>query len=87
MEWLHGIIKFDRQLFLYLNGFYSDFGDTLMFFVTRKETWLPLYLILLFFIIKTYRNKAFLIVLILLIGLVVSDQLAGVLRCLLEADI
>lgn len=80
MEWLHSIIEIDRQLFLYLNGFYSDFRDTLMFFITRKESWLPLYLVIIFFIFKTYRAKGFAIVLILLAGIVVSDQVAGVVK-------
>ena len=80
MEWLDGILKADRQLFVFLNSFYSDFGDTFMFFVTRKETWLLFYLILLFYIFKTYRSKGFLIVLFLVAGIVLSDQLSGVIK-------
>jgi len=78
MEWFQGILDIDRHLFLFLNGFFSDFCDTFMFFVTRKETWLPLYLIILFYVFKTYYDKGFLIVFFLLAGLILSDQLAGI---------
>jgi undecaprenyl-diphosphatase len=80
MEWFQGILDVDRNLFLFLNRFFSDFCDTLMFFVTRKETWLPLYLIILFYIFKTYRNKGFLLLFFLLAGLILSDQLSGVVK-------
>lgn len=80
MGWLQSLIENDKQLFLFLNGFYSKFLDTLMFFITRKETWLPLYLILIYYIFKTYRSKGFIIILFLLIGMVVSDQLSVVIK-------
>ncbi|NQU85131.1 MAG: phosphatase PAP2 family protein [Mariniphaga sp.] len=80
MELFQGILEIDRQLFLFLNGFFNDFRDTLMFFITRKETWLPLYLIILFYVFKTFRSKGVIIIIFLLIGLVVSDQLSGIIK-------
>ncbi|MBN1819932.1 MAG: phosphatase PAP2 family protein [Prolixibacteraceae bacterium] len=80
MEWLNGIINIDKELFLFLNGFYNDFRDTFYFFVTRKESWLPLYLIVVFYLFKTYRNKGFIILIFLLIGVVLSDQLSGIIK-------
>jgi undecaprenyl-diphosphatase len=80
MGWLHGILESDKKLFLFLNGFYSDFGDTLMFFITRKETWIPLYLILIWYIFKNYRSKGYIIILFMILGVVVSDQLANVIK-------
>jgi undecaprenyl-diphosphatase len=80
MGFFQGIIEADKQLFMYLNGFYNSFFDTLMFFITRKETWLPLYLVLVWFIFKTYRSKGYVIVLFLLIGLIASDQLSGLIK-------
>ncbi|MCF6333004.1 MAG: phosphatase PAP2 family protein [Draconibacterium sp.] len=76
MEWLHNILSFDKELFLYLNSFYNGFFDTIMLMVTRKETWIPLYLIIIFFFIKNYRSKAVLILFFLALTIFASDQIS-----------
>ena len=76
MEWLQKILDFDTELFLFLNSFYSDFWDTIMLMVTRKETWLPFYLIIIFYIVKNYRSKSVLIILLFALTIVASDQLS-----------
>lgn len=76
MEWLDKIIHLDKALFLFLNGFHNDVFDMVMFFITRKETWIPFYAILLFYIIKAFRNKSIIILVFLILTLVASDQLS-----------
>jgi undecaprenyl-diphosphatase len=80
MEWLTKILELDTQLFLYLNQFHSDFWDTIMLLVTRKETWFPFYLLIIYFIIKNYRNKSIFILLFLTLAIVASDQLSVLLK-------
>jgi undecaprenyl-diphosphatase len=80
MEWFQKILDYDTQAFLFLNGFYSDFWDTVMLMVTRKETWLPLYLIILFFFVKNYRSKSLLIILFLALTILASDQLSVLIK-------
>jgi undecaprenyl-diphosphatase len=84
MEWLQGILEFDKELFLYLNSFYNDFWDTIMLMVTRKETWVPFYLIILYYIIVNYRGKAILILLFLAITIVASDQVSVLIKGLVQ---
>ncbi|MEN8118024.1 MAG: phosphatase PAP2 family protein [Bacteroidota bacterium] len=76
MEWLQKILELDTNLFLYLNSFYTDFWDTVMLMVTRKETWLPFYAAILFYIIRNYRIKSLLIILFIVLLIVASDQLS-----------
>jgi undecaprenyl-diphosphatase len=78
------ILNWDTRIFLQLNGLNSGWWDTAMLFFTRKESWLPLYLLLLFLIIRNYRSKAWLILVFLLIGLVVSDQLSGIIKDIVQ---
>ncbi len=78
------LLKWDRSLFLQLNGLHSGWGDTVMLFFTRKESWLPLYLMLLFLFIRNYRGKSWLIIIFILTGLVVSDQLTGIIKELVQ---
>lgn len=80
MEWFQKILDFDTQTFLFLNGFHNSFWDTIMLMVTRKETWLPFYLIILYFIIKKYRSKSILIVIFLALTVVASDQLSVLIK-------
>ncbi len=76
MEWFQKIIELDKELFLYLNGFYNDYWDTVMLLITRKETWYPFYLIIIFFTIRNYRSKSWLVILFLALTILASDQLS-----------
>ena len=50
------IIQFDKQLLLMLNGSDSTFLDWVVMTLTDAKTWIPLYLSLLYVIIKSHRN-------------------------------
>jgi undecaprenyl-diphosphatase len=74
MEWLQNILEIDKELFLYLNSLHNPFWDTIMLMVTRKETWIPFFAIILFFIIKNYRGKALPVMIIVALVILFSDQ-------------
>ncbi len=80
MEFLQKILELDREIFLFLNSFHSDFWDTIMLMVTRKETWLPFYMILLYYIFKNYRNKWWLVLIFLALTITLSDQLSVLMK-------
>lgn len=80
MEWLQNILDIDKELFLYLNSFHNSFWDTLMLMITRKETWIPLYLTIVYFFIKNYQSKSVLIILFLVLTVVASDQISVLIK-------
>lgn len=84
MDWFDALLRFDGQLFLQLNGHHTPWWDTAMLFFTRKESWLPLYLILIWLIVRNYGARSWYILVFLVIGLVVSDQGTGILKELVE---
>ena len=84
MAVLQNILEWDKELFLYLNSFHSDFWDTIMLMVTRKETWIPLYVIILWYFIRNYRTKSILIIIGLALLILASDQLAGLLKITIQ---
>ena len=53
---MDAIIQFDKQLLLMLNGSDSAFLDWVVMILTDAKTWIPLYLSLLYVVIKTNRN-------------------------------
>ncbi|HPF52397.1 MAG TPA: phosphatase PAP2 family protein [Draconibacterium sp.] len=80
MSFLQSILEQDKELFLYLNGFHSDFWDTIMMLVTRQETWIPLFIVIIYFFIRNYRLKAVIILLGVALVILGADQLAGLLK-------
>jgi undecaprenyl-diphosphatase len=77
---MDSILQFDRDLFLLLNGMHTPWWDTVMLFITRKETWLFLYLMLIYVIARNYEKKSWIILLVLLAGFVVSDQFSTLIK-------
>lgn len=51
---LETILNLDTDLFLFLNGLNSPFWDPIMIFFSGKLTWLPLYLLLIFFMYRKF---------------------------------
>ena len=66
----------DTQLLLFLNSCHTPFWDTVMFYSTKKFTWIPLYVILLFFIFREYKQRTLIILVFSLILVGITDQVA-----------
>jgi membrane-associated phospholipid phosphatase len=61
------IIQLDHQLFYAINTSLSNaFFDTLMPIMRNKLTWIPLYISIIFYFVKTYRAKGLLLTLALI---------------------
>lgn len=80
MDWLQGIIELDKEVFLFLNGLHNDYWDTIMLMITRKETWIPFYAILLFFFVKNYKLKAIAVLVFLSLTILLCDQVSVFLK-------
>ena len=74
------ILQFDSDLFLRLNGMYTDWWDTAMLFITRKETWIPVYIILMVVIFRNYGNKGWIVIIFLLLGVLACDQFSSLIK-------
>lgn len=60
----------DTELFVYLNSLHTPGFDNVMWYISGKLTWIPLYAIILFFVFKQYRWKGFAVV--AFVGLLVA---------------
>lgn len=54
---LEALEEFDREIFLFLNGLHQPWLDQAMFYMTKAVFWIPVYLLLLYLIAKTYSWK------------------------------
>jgi undecaprenyl-diphosphatase len=70
----------DQHLLLWLNGHHSPFLDHVMFLVSGRFEWMPLYALIIALIIRRYRWKSLWILLAVIIMITLSDQLANLLK-------
>jgi undecaprenyl-diphosphatase len=73
---LERIDALDKNLFLWLNSQNSPFFDKVMWFISGRIEWLPLYLILVGYIIYRYRWRSVAIIIAVIIAVALADQLA-----------
>jgi undecaprenyl-diphosphatase len=66
----------DGKLFVYLNSRHSEFFDRVMWFVSGIPQWIPLYLLILGWIVYKFRRKSLLIILALALLIALSDQIS-----------
>jgi len=63
----------DSAVFIFLNGIHSAITDFLMLWISNKWIWIPLYIILIYVIIKREKYKAVLSIGIIILLVVITD--------------
>ncbi len=63
----------DKQLLLALNNDYSNFWDGVMFIFSGKLTWIPLYLSMIFLLIKNRKKESVWLILALVAAVGLAD--------------
>jgi undecaprenyl-diphosphatase len=74
MEWL---LQLDQDVFLFLNDLHTSWLDPIMLYATQTITWVPLHLLLLFLILKEYRNDSWAPLLGILLTILLADQITS----------
>jgi undecaprenyl-diphosphatase len=70
----------DQEVFLFLNGLHCSFFDPVMFWGTKTITWLPLYLMLIYLVIRQYQWQTPWILLAAGLMILLSDQLSNIFK-------
>lgn len=85
MNIIHTISTLDTNFFLVINGCHSSFFDGVMFAISEKLTWAPLYLAVLYTLIKRWGRESIWLVFALIMCVVIADQIAsGVIKELVQ---
>ena len=77
MNIIDSLKLWDTNLFLFLNGLHSSFFDEFMYVFSEKLTWIPLYISVLYIIIKFWKSKSLWVILALVLCIVISDQVSS----------
>lgn len=71
------LIDLDIDLFLFFNGLHNAWMDPIMFFISGKKEWIPLYFIFVFMIIRQFKWQSIWILLGIGLTITLADQLAS----------
>jgi undecaprenyl-diphosphatase len=71
------IQNIDNWFLLLINSHHSPFMDRVMWFASGSDSWIPLYVIIAILIVITYKEKSWLILLLIVAMITVSDQLSS----------
>jgi undecaprenyl-diphosphatase len=70
---LEQIKAIDTDVFLAINGTHSPFFDFIMFWISDKWIWIPLYLFFAYLLFRNYGKRAWILVLMAGIAITLSD--------------
>lgn len=72
---MNNIIHWDKELLVYLNNLGTDFWDPFWIQVSGVAVWIPLYLLLIFLVVKNNKGKAMWLALLAIgLNVVFTDQ-------------
>lgn len=81
MSFLDKILQYDKELFQFLNGLGNESWDTFWLYVTQQFSWIPLFAVMLFLVMKAYGWKKGLAVMVIVALLITfSDQFVNFLK-------
>ncbi len=74
------MVKLDRTIFLFLNSMHSTFFDKVMWTLSLRAVWIPLYLFIIYLLAAKYRKNIWLILLFALLLVVITDQVSVMMK-------
>lgn len=73
---MDALIQLDQKVFLIINGLHSPVFDFLMYWLSDKYIWVPLYAFLLFLMFRENRNHFWLVLLMVALLVTLTDQIS-----------
>jgi undecaprenyl-diphosphatase len=76
--------RFDQHLFLLINSSNSPFWDQVMYALSGRLIWVPLYLSILIFLGFKYKRKFLVILIFIILAATLSDQISVLIKNLTQ---
>jgi undecaprenyl-diphosphatase len=74
------LVQADKELFLLLNSLHSNVLDFLMWHISGKFIWIPLYALILYAIIRRYKVQGLYFVAGIILTIVAADQISVLIK-------
>ncbi len=68
------MIELDQKIFLFLNSHHSPFFDSVMWFISMKTVWIPLYLAMIWLIFRKYGKRAWIPLMLVPVLVLIDDR-------------
>lgn len=80
MHIFHSLIHADQQLLLFVNSLNNSFLDSLMWALSNKFIWIPLYVVLLYIMIRDRKKYFWITLLAIAVTILISDQVSDIIK-------
>lgn len=77
MELFNSLIEWDRELLVSINSLNAPFFDNVMWWISDRFVWIPLYLSIVFFLFKVKGKDAMIAALAVGLCVLIADQVAS----------
>lgn len=77
MELFNALIEWDRELLVNINSLNAPFWDNIMWWISDRFVWIPLYLSIIFFLVKIKGKDAMIGALAVGLCILIADQVAS----------
>ncbi len=74
---LEQLKAWDEQLLIFLNQFHSPMFDSIAFYLTKTEFWIPLYGFLLYLIFRDHKKQGWVAVAGIALSIIITDQITS----------
>jgi undecaprenyl-diphosphatase len=71
------LIEYDKEILRFLNGLHSPWLDPVVLVLTETVAWIPLYLFMLYVVVKEFRRETWIILLGLAVTILLADQITA----------
>jgi len=71
------LIEYDKELLQFLNSFHTPWLDPVILFLTATFAWLPLYLFLVYLVMKEFKKESWMVLLGVIVTILLADQITA----------
>lgn len=79
-SFIEALQNIDNSILLFINGNNSTFLDKVMFIISGRFTWIPLYILLAVLAWMKYKRECWVVILFAVIAIALSDQFADMIK-------
>lgn len=77
------MVELDQKIFLFLNSFHSPFFDNVMWILSLKTVWIPLYLAIIWMVYRRYGKRAWIPLMLVPVLVLIDDRGSTLLKDLI----
>jgi undecaprenyl-diphosphatase len=71
------LLEADKDLLLFFNGYHVPWLDPIMLVLTKTIAWLPLYLTLIFMVVKDFQKDSWRVLIVVAFTILLTDQITS----------